>query len=184
VTQGPYADSEASCYIAGSHHFGVVAACIRRQAIEEVDRFVDVRYVGPDVDLMLRIGDRPGLIVIESPYTFAYRLHGGNIMGNTVLRYRGAVQWITSEQEGKYPGGAALRAERLRHITLHARSISVLCLENRQYRQAIDLYRRLFRWNVELGRWTYLVTFPLMAICPPLIGLRDAHFSRKRAAAT
>ena len=179
VVQGPYADSVASCYLTGSHFRGVVAAVIQRSAIEDVGRFVDLRYVGPDVDLMLRIGDRPGLVVIESPFTFAYRHHDSNIMSNFMLRYYGAKQWIESELAGKYPGGLAMRGERLRHITLHARAVSVQCLRHWHYRQAFDLYRRTFGWNVELRRWAYLISFPCMAICPPLTTVRESLFRRR-----
>jgi glycosyltransferase involved in cell wall biosynthesis len=180
VQQGPDAVSSTTCYLSSSNYLGVVAAAIRRSAIESVGHFVDLRYNGMDIDLMFRIGSQPGFVKIESPYTFAYRHHGGNIMGNIELRYRGALQWIQSEREGKYPGGAPLRAERLRHITLHARAISVLCLSKGNYRAAFDLYRRMFCWNVELGRWGYLATFPLMAACPPLIGARDDYLRRRR----
>ncbi|MEX0641084.1 MAG: glycosyltransferase family 2 protein [Pirellulales bacterium] len=180
VEQSPYADSASTCYFTGSHYFGVVSAAIRRSAIDDVGRFVDVRFVGPDADLMFRIGDRPGFVRIESPFTFAYRQHGGNIMANVEMRYHGARQWIESESEGKYPGGAALRAERLRHITLHTRAMSVQCLYNRQYGLAFDLYRRTFRWNLLLRRWAYLASFPWMAICPPLIRIRESYFQRKR----
>jgi len=179
VEQAPYADSAASCYFTGSHYLGVVAAAIRRSDIEQVGRFLDLRFVGPDADLMFRIGDRPGLVTIESPFTFAYRQHESNIMSNVGLRYNGARQWITYELAEKYPGGPALRAERLRHITLHTRAISVACLHNRHFRQACDLYRRTFGWNVLLRRWAYLVTFPLMVICPPLITLRTSLLHRR-----
>lgn len=184
VSPGEYVDSVTRCYSTGAYYMGVVAAAIRRADIEEVGRFNDVRFNGMDIDLMFRLGDRPGLVKIKSPVMFAYRIHGGNIMGNFDLRYRGAMHWIAAERAGKYPGGAALRADRLRHITMHVRAISVHGLHAGRIRTAWDLYRQSFRWNVELRRWTYLLTFPLMAICPPLVRARETYFKRKRRRAT
>ena len=118
VQSDPYVDTVKSCYFTGTRCTAAMSAAISRAAIEQVGRFLDLRIVGPDSDLMFRIGDRPGLVQIESPYTIAYRQHSGSLMGNTPLMYQGARQWIDSESEGKYPGGAALRRDRLRHITV------------------------------------------------------------------
>ena len=182
VQNEPYSDSVTSCYFTGDRCTAAMCAAISRAAIEEVGRFLELRKNGLDSELMFRIGDRPGLVQIESPVTIAYRQHGGNIMGNTPLSYLGAKQWIDSEFEGKYPGGAALRETACVTSRCALRAFSVQCISDGYYREAIDLYRGTFNWNLELRRWVYLITFPLMIICPPLLILRRSLFRwRKRS---
>lgn len=179
IERGGYADRVASCYLASAHYFGVIAAAIRRTAIEQVGNFIDVRLNCMDSDLMMRIGDSPGFVEIQSPYTLAYREQGG-ILGNTEMSFRGTNFLIDSERAGKYPGGSELRLDRLRHVAIRTRNISLLFVRQGHYGKAWNLYRRSFGWNWKLRRWGYLAAFPLMIVCPPLRKAIEVYTERQR----
>ena len=167
IEQREYVESLSSCYFSSMHYVGVASSAIRREEIERAGGFTDLRLNGLDTDLMLRIGDRPGFVKIESPLTFAYRQHA-NITGEVVMSYGGAMHVVQMETEGRYPGGLAFRADRLRHITRRTRNATFQFLRKKETAKVLEIYRRTFWWNVRMRRWGYLAMIPLMALVPPL----------------
>lgn len=167
VKQDEYADSHVGCYLASNYYLGTNSVVVARQAIVDVGGFTPLRLNGIDSDLMFRIGDRAGFAKVDSPYTFAYRQHD-SIIRNIELSYGGARYLIDTELAGKYPGGAALRPDRLRHVTRRTRNITLQFIRQGENSKALDLYRRTFWWNLEQRRWSYLGSTLAMLLCPPL----------------
>jgi glycosyltransferase involved in cell wall biosynthesis len=179
VVRTAYTDSVASCYSSSNSYLGVPGGAIRRQAIEQVGGFVDLRLNCLDSDLMLRIGDQLGFVNIDSPHTFGYRDHDG-IMCNSAMSYGGAMHLIESEIAGKYPGGEQLRNSRLRQIAVRTRNISMQLAQQGQWRESLDLYRRTLGWNIRFGHWAYILVLPLSIICPSLLKVKDRYTRWKR----
>lgn len=167
VRREPYSQSTCSCYFASRHYVGVASAAIRREALVNAGGFTDLRLNAMDSDLMFRIGDLPGFVQVESPVTFAYR-QLENITGNIPMAYGGTRHVIDMEAGGRYPGGDALRADRLRHVTRRSRNATFQFLRAGEPRKALEIYRQTLGWNIRMRRWGYLAAVPLMAICPPL----------------
>jgi glycosyltransferase involved in cell wall biosynthesis len=167
VRREPYAQSTCSCYFASRHYVGVASAAIRRDALVNAGGFTDLRFNGMDSDLMFRIGDLPGFVQVESPVSFAYR-QLENITGNIPMAYGGTRHVIEMEAAGRYPGGDALRADRLRHVTRRTRNATFLFLRRGEARKALAIYWQTLGWNLRMRRWGYLAAVPLMAVFPPL----------------
>ena len=108
VQQSEFAESISNCYFSSMHYVGVASSAIRREEIERVGGIRDLRLNGMDTDLMLRLGDRPGFVKIESPLTFAYREHA-NITGVVAMSYMGAMHVIKRENRGSLPRRKCVR---------------------------------------------------------------------------
>jgi glycosyltransferase involved in cell wall biosynthesis len=167
VQRAPYADSTANCYLEDDWYLGVMSAAIRRDVLDGVGGFHELRLNCMDSDLMLRIGDQKRFVRIESPFTLAFRQHAG-ILTNSELTFGGTMHLIESERAGKYPGGERLRADRLRHVTRRSRNATLQFLQQGHAKKALQMYWQTLDWNVRLGHWRYLAAVPLMLICPPL----------------
>jgi hypothetical protein len=102
-------------------------------------------------------------VQILRPTTLACRRHAGRIQGDLSRTYIGLCHLIDSESAGRYPGGSQFARQRRDAITRHVRSASLTGLEAGRRREAWDLYKRTLRWHLQLGRWRYLLAFPLKA---------------------
>src|SRR5205807_767116 len=114
-----------------------------------------------DIDLWLRLGTAPGFVYIEHPPSFAQRQHGGNTSGVINRSVRGLEHLWERECTGRYPGGSDRRAARLKLMTYVARSTSVQALATEDRGAAWGVYRKFFRAHLRLGRWRYLLGFPV-----------------------
>ncbi len=149
-------------YYASWRDGGWVPLCgvaIRRDALERIGGFDESRMNYEESDLWLRLGASKGFVRIESPYCSARREHDGSITRDATRNIDGVMRIITREKAGEYPGGSAREIERLQLITRHARPLSLACDRS----SAWQLYRDTFAWHVRLGRWRYLLGFPLRA---------------------
>lgn len=144
--------------------WGVSSFVIRRDAFEAAGKFTNEWVNGEDADLALRLGTASGFVQVTNPATFAYREHDSNAMKNFPKTLAGAWLGIRTEQAGEYPGGAARGRERRRILTRHVRPVSFDCLQHGLRSEAWKFYRAMFPWHVALGRWKYLVGFPVKAL--------------------
>ncbi len=112
----------------------------------------------------MRLGVAPGFIQITAPVIFGYREHAVSAMKDLKKTLAGVWHAIHAEKEGSYPGGASRALERWRVLTRQLRPVSIDCLHQDMHDEAWKLYRASFKWNLNLGRWKYLLGFPLKAL--------------------
>jgi glycosyltransferase involved in cell wall biosynthesis len=157
-----FSSSRNECYIAGGW------IVVSREQFTAAGGFPDRNINAEDHHLTLSLGTAPGYLRLQSPYTVGYRLHEANISRVPQKTRDGIAYLISQERQGQYPGGLARQAERRRIISKHARPVSVECLREGAFREGWRIYRELFRWNLFLRQWKYLVGFPclwLTAVC-------------------
>jgi glycosyltransferase involved in cell wall biosynthesis len=154
-----FASSRAGLYV------GAGQGVFRRDVFEAAGGFVADRLIAEDHDLMLRLGTARGLVVLHSPPTVGYRQHAGSVTAADPRGwYLGVRRLVEREQAGDYAGGADRRRERLRILTARVRSAAVDCVRQGRPGWGWWLYKASFRWNLLLGRWRFLLGFPLQAL--------------------
>jgi glycosyltransferase involved in cell wall biosynthesis len=146
--------------------FGTCSVAIKREILDVVGGFTNIRMNAEDNDLWLRLGVAPGLVHVTVPPVFAYRQHATSIVKNNDMTYLGMSRIIEKEKKGRYPGGKARKIERLKVLSAFARSASTHLLRYGEVRYAWQLYKTILWWNLRLGRARYLVGFLV------LIGIR------------
>lgn len=144
--------------------WGVSSFVVRHNAFLAVGGFTREWVNGEDADLALRLGTAAGFVQITAPVTFAYRQHGMGAMKNFSRTLAGCWIKIRAERAGTYPGGRLRRGDRRRILTRHLRPVSLQCLRHGLRAEAWRLYRATFSWHVQLGRWKYLLGFPVQAM--------------------
>jgi hypothetical protein len=132
--------------------------------MERTGGFAEVNMNGEDSDVALKLGEAPGFVQITAPFTFAYREHAGNLTCDLSKTITGVWHKIRTEMADGYPGGKKRMLERLRILTRHIRPVALACLRARRSLDAWKLYRATFSWHVRLGRWRFLLGFPLKAL--------------------
>lgn len=144
--------------------YGLSSFVMRRDLINSVGGFPQEAINGEDSDLALRMGTAPGFVQIIAPVMFAYREHAGGVRHVAGKNVAGDFYRIAMEEGGRYPGGTRRAKERWSILSPHLRANSLECLRSGLRSEAWQIYRRTFRWNVALGRWKYLVAFPVLAL--------------------
>ena len=144
--------------------WGVSSFVIKAEALRDTRGFIEDNVNGEDGDLALKLGEAGGFVQITSPYTFAYREHDGNLTCDLTKTIAGVWHKVQSEKVGQYPGGERRRRERWRILTRHVRPVTLGCLQQDRRGEAWKLYRATFCWNLALGRWKYILGFPLRAL--------------------
>jgi hypothetical protein len=114
--------------------------------------------------LALRLGVATGFIQVTAPATFAYRVHAANMKDNLGRTLAGIRHIVNAEKSDRYPGGRARIRQRREILTRHMRPVALECLRDGKQHEAWRLYARTFGWNVSLGRFRYLIAFPLIAL--------------------
>jgi glycosyltransferase involved in cell wall biosynthesis len=143
--------------------WGASAFVVRRDAFESVGGFTTHRINGEDADLAMRLGTSPGFVQIGSPSTLGYRSHAVSAMGNFDHTLHGARHLLETELAGAYPGGETRAPARRQILSRYLRSVMLTTLKQGRQRDAWRMYLTTFRWHLRLGRWRFLVGFPLMA---------------------
>lgn len=143
--------------------WGVSSFVIRRDAFKAVNGFAKEWINGEDADLALRLGETPGFIQVTAPVTFGYREHAVSAMKNLNRTLAGVRYALRAEQESAYPGGSRRARQRWTILTRHMRPVSLACLQQGMCREAWELYRTTFGWQVSLGHWKYVLGFPVKA---------------------
>lgn len=144
--------------------WGVSSFVIRKDVFIDSGGFVEDRVNGEDADLALKLGVAPRFVQITAPVTFAYREHAANVKDDLGRTIAGIQYILTSEKCGRYPGGAVRAKERWEVVTRHVRPVALGCARKGYQGEAWNFYRSTFAWNVSLGRWRYLVGFPITAL--------------------
>jgi glycosyltransferase involved in cell wall biosynthesis len=147
-----------------SYFVGAGMSVLRREEFLKTGGFTNKPINAEDHDLILRMGAAPGFVQVTSPVTLAWRRHAGSATTNLSRTVAGSLYLVEQERLGAYPGGPERARERRRILTRHARPATLDCLQHGLYRDAWKLYRALFRWHVMLGRWKYLLGFPVRAL--------------------
>lgn len=149
-------------YLASSHKayfVGSGMAVYSRDALIRAGSFDTNLLNMEDHDLSLRLGTAPGFVKINRPITLAYRRHAGSIQ--TVSRAADALRTcVARERAHAYPGGRARARERRRLLSLHARPLSLACLDARRTDLALRIYADTLTWNLRQGRVRYVLGFP------------------------
>jgi glycosyltransferase involved in cell wall biosynthesis len=144
--------------------WGVSSFVIRRGLFIGVGGFLEDRINGEDADLALKLGVATGFVQITAPATFAYRVHAANMKDNLGRTLAGLRYILNAEKGDQYPGGTARARERREILSRHMRPVALECLREGNQREAWKLYTSTFAWNVSLGRFRYLVGFPIIAL--------------------
>jgi hypothetical protein len=150
-------------YVCGSMYFGVMNCVFLTEAARKIGGFKDLRVVGPDSDFLFRFPLGGGFAQVLFPYTQARTFEEG-IMSNPRMASGGISALVDAELAGEYVGGDRLKADRVRHITVRTRSVSVLCSSKGRQDMAWQLFLRTIPWNLRHARLKYLTVFPLLSL--------------------
>jgi hypothetical protein len=151
--------SSGSTFLTGS---GTVA--IRRDLLTAAGGFTSEIGYGEDLDLLMRLGDRPNFVRVTRPVMLAWRRHDAAATASLDAAVTGSRFLIDQEIANRYPGGSERSAARREMITRLVRPVSFGCLRRGQWRSGAELYRRALGWHVSLHRWRYLAGFPAAAM--------------------
>ena len=127
-------------------------------------KFLEDRLNAEDHDLILQMGNLPGFVQIIAPVTLAWRRHAYSETAEFASTVAGNLRLVTRENSGVFPGGSERSKERRRILTRYTRPVSIHCLRHGLQREAWQIYRATFCWNVSLWRVKYLLAFPLLAL--------------------
>lgn len=146
--------------------WGAGYSVIRRDVFAEAGGFSDRLPISEDADLVMRLGTAAGCAHVTSPRTLGYRIHPDRSMANLDQTLNGAWHLLNTELAGGYPGGELRAPARRRILSRHLRSLMLTALRNGRHRDAWRMYVATFGWHLRLGRWRFLLVFPLMAARP------------------
>jgi glycosyltransferase involved in cell wall biosynthesis len=142
---------------------GTPSITVSRDAFQSVQGFMTANLNGEDTDLWLRLAAHPGYVRIGAPCVFAQRIHEQNTSLDNQKTVRGMNVIIRRERDGGYSGLAEFMWKRRRIIAATARSVSLTTLKAGDRRSAWQIYKETLAWQIHLGRWRYVVGFPLRA---------------------
>ena len=140
------------------------AVTIQREVIQQVGGFSNKWINAEDNDLWLKLGTFKGFVYIQSPMILAYRQHETSAITNVTKTFQGTCHLIQQEKQGLYPGGEQRLTERLKILTRHLRPVSIACLNQGKFQEALQLYKDSFFWHLRLYRFRYLMVFPILYI--------------------
>jgi glycosyltransferase involved in cell wall biosynthesis len=144
--------------------WGVSSFIIKTELVKRCGGFTENNINCEDADIALKLGEAPLFVQITFPYTFAYREHLSNVTKNFTKTLNGAWLEVNSERSSSYPGGPARSHERWRILTRHVRPVTIECLKTGRKKEAWKLYCATFHWHLALGRWKYLIAFPILML--------------------
>jgi len=147
--------------------FSASSFVIRGDRLKAVASFHE-RWGSEDADLAMMLGVEKGFVHIVAPQTFGYREHLESLKVMPTYSLSGSRLMLKKEENGLYPGGRSRKRNRIKILTRQIRPVSLTCLRHGMYREAWELYRATFRWHCALGRWKFLLGFPLKAFCSRL----------------
>ena len=139
---------------------GAGETIVKTQLLRKVGGFLTERVIGEDTDLLLRLGVVPGMVKIESPVTYGYRMHGAMFSRNSAA-YRGVSTLVRRCRQGVFPGGKS-REDEL--YTLMARigglhAVNYL-IAGSQWKYLL-LSLKTARYQARACHYRYLMTIPV-----------------------
>lgn len=165
VSFSDYFEGAKKGYFVGSN-----MAVISRSAFLRVGGFHTLRQNAEDHDLILRMGLEAGFVQIISPVTLGWRQHSESETRAIKRSFEGVHRLILQEKQNYYPGGRARRTDRVHIISQHVRSAAVECVRHGFRREAWHLYFASLAWQAKLGRFKFVLGFPVKAISEVLRG--------------
>ncbi|MEM6560121.1 MAG: glycosyltransferase family 2 protein [Planctomycetota bacterium] len=121
--------------------------------------------LGEDIDFYLRLGTADGFVRVNSPVTFAYRIHAGDDSNAQAAgSLAGARQIIREEQEHRYPGGVDREKDRLEVVTAQLRHQARMLARRRRPGMAMRLWLESAMWNLRLRHWKFMLLLPAEAM--------------------
>lgn len=137
---------------------GMIA--IRRDLYIAAGGFDAGMTVSEDHDLMLRLGEAPGLVHIVTPPTYAKRDHVGSISKSLPLLNAGVTALLAHFREGRY--GSSKRARDITGgmVAMHLRAAVFNLAYHGFPKRARMLYGQSFGLNLRKGRIKFLIAGP------------------------
>ncbi len=140
----------------------------RTSLLREAGGFLTERVVGEDTDLLLRLGVVPGMVKIDAPVTYGYRMHGEMFTAGSTAAYRGMCTLIRRCRQGAYPGAPARTRELQTLIARLAAFQSMRYLMAGVRRESVLLCAKTLSWQFAAGHYGYLWRFPHRVILSAL----------------
>jgi GT2 family glycosyltransferase len=175
VRREPMRTQAFSDYFATAEESFVRTACViavKAEALRRVGGFTSRRIISEDHELLYRLGTEPGFVWVEAPRVVGYRQHGSSSSRELERGYEGLCYQLEQERQGRYPGGAARRRERLTLILHGARHVSRWLVAHGRPDLALELYRLSLRAHLVVPRWRYMLGFPPWMVASTLLKLR------------
>jgi glycosyltransferase involved in cell wall biosynthesis len=140
---------------------GSGALVIKKSEFERAGGFDEGLTVAEDHDLCFRVGSASGFVRVRSPITLMYRRHDKSTATLLPAACAGAIAILTREAEGRYPGGRERRRQRWQLLGRMIRPIALSGVKAGLGAEPWRLYWRSFWMNARLGRFRFLIGFPL-----------------------
>jgi len=134
------------------------------QAIRNVGGFIKDRIVGEDADLMIRLGTLPGIVRIQAPRTYGYRLHSTRMSRKAANWSAGALALIQRFEAGVFPGGERRRPELRRLVSFNAAFCTFACVRRGDFLEGVRLYLRTFFWQFASREYRFLAMAPFRLV--------------------
>lgn len=153
-------------YAAGPEPIDIVGCgvVVRTAAILSTGGFLKGLVNAEDSDMWMKLGTVSGFAYLTSPAVFGYRENPTSVSKIASKTAAGIRRMVASEQGGAYPGGKSRRRERWRILTRHVRPASLGCLKGGEVNAACRLYWNSVPWHFALGKFRYLIGFPLLIV--------------------
>ena len=152
---------------------------VRRETFERIGGFNSTFRIAEDLDLFLRLGLEPNLIVINAPFTFGYRQHSRNSIKNLDDVLCGIFAIMNHEHKGMYPGDTTVIAKRQAIIARFLRPASISAIKGGRLQDAWRLYVGSFRWNIRNLRFKYVFGAPAKLLISVMISRRSPFAIRR-----
>jgi glycosyltransferase involved in cell wall biosynthesis len=163
-------------------YVGSNALVVKKSIFDQVHGFDESMAVGEDFDFYFRAGACREFVRVCSPVTLGYRRHPGNISTALGPLYSAAIELLTREKNGRYPGGKARQKARWKLLARTIRPVALSCLKGGFVREAWRLYRQAFVMNARLARFRFLTGFVFYWVIGLRLGSRN-HPSGKKLGA-
>jgi len=152
---------------------------VRRELFLQKGGFYEDRLYSEDLDFLLRCSDCGPVVTVSKPIMLARRTHASSSVADIVRTYEGMLRLLRHERSDVYPGGRRLAQKRRRLLCHQARAVSNWCLKAKRRREAFDIYRKTFVWNLRFGQVAHLIKIPLLGAFPFLRSVRRFLASRR-----
>lgn len=151
---------------------------IRRDLFLRKGGFSEDQLYSEDLDFLLRCGDSGPVVTVLKPTMLGRRSHSESSVAEMHRTFAGMRHLLRQEELAVYPGGAKRRWDRRRLLCLQARAVSNWCLKARMKREAMQIYRQTFCWQLRLGQIGHLIKIPVLAAFPFLRWIRRSFSGR------
>jgi glycosyltransferase involved in cell wall biosynthesis len=166
VRSGPLVYRPFADYLSSGEEwlwYGVSSFVIRRDAFLDAGGFAEGRINGEDAELAMRLGTAAGFVHLESPPSFAYRVHAGNVTLDRRKAEQGLALLVDGERTNRFPGGPRRSRERSAIISRHIRPFAIESARCGDFWTALRYYRAVFGEALASRRFRFLMGLPILA---------------------